>query len=54
MCLPSEQSRQEAKDRGQSRRKPNVTDSLCRKSKLADTYVHKKLGKGKEADKVHF
>ena len=39
--LPAEtqQSRQEARDRGQSRRKPNMTDSLCRKSKLADSFI---------------
>ena len=35
----AQQSRQEARDRGQSRRKPNVTDSLCRKGKLADSFI---------------
>ena len=35
----AQQSRQEARDRGQSRRKPNMTDSLCRKRKLADSFI---------------
>ena len=34
-----QQSRQEARDRGQPRRKPNMMDSLCRKHKLADLFV---------------
>ena len=33
------QSQQEARDRGQSRRKPNMTDSLCRKRKLAGSFI---------------
>ena len=32
----AQQSRQEARDRGQHRRISNMTDSLCRKQKLAD------------------
>ena len=35
----AQQSRQEARDPGHSRRKPNMTDSLCRKLKLADLYI---------------
>ena len=35
----AQQSRQKARDRGQSRRKPDVTDSLCRKRKLADSFI---------------
>ena len=35
----AQQSRQEARDRGQSRQKPNMTDSLCRKRKLADSFI---------------
>ena len=35
----AQQSRQEARDRGQSRRKPNMTDSLYRKRKLADSFI---------------
>ena len=35
----AQKSRQEARDRGQSRRKPNMTDSLCRKRKLADSSI---------------
>ena len=35
----AQQCRQEARDRGQSRRKPNMTDSLCRKRKLADSFI---------------
>ena len=35
----AQQSRQEARDRGQSRWKPNMTDSLCRKRKLADSFI---------------
>ena len=35
----AQQSRQEARDRKKSRRKPNMTDSLCRKRKLADSFV---------------
>ena len=35
----AQQSRQEARDRGQSRGKPNMTDSLCRKRKLADSFI---------------
>ena len=35
----AQQSRQEARDRGQSRRKPNMTDGLCRKRKLADSFI---------------
>ena len=30
---------QEARDHGQSQWKPNMTDSLCRKRKLADTFI---------------
>ena len=32
-------ARQEAGDHGQSRRKPNKTDSFCRKRKLADSFI---------------
>ena len=35
----AQQSQQEARDRGQSRRKPNTTDSLCRKRKLAVSFI---------------
>ena len=35
----AQQSWQETRDRGQSRPKPNMTDSLCRKRKLADSYI---------------
>ena len=35
----AQQSLQEARDRGQSRRKPNMTGSLCRKRKLADSFI---------------
>ena len=35
----AQQSRQEARDRGQSRRKQNMTVSLCKKRKLADSFV---------------
>ena len=35
----AQQSRQEARDHGQSRRKPNTTDRLCRKRKLANSFV---------------
>ena len=35
----AQQSRQEARDRGQSRWKPNMTDSLCRMRKLADSLI---------------
>ena len=35
----AQKSRQEARDRGQSRWKPNMTDSLCRKRKLADSFT---------------
>ena len=35
----AQQSRQEARDRQQSRRKPNMTDSLCRERKLADSFI---------------
>ena len=35
----AQQSRQEARDRGLSQRKPNMTDSLCRKRKLADSFI---------------
>ena len=35
----AQQSRQEARDRGQYRPKPNMTDSLCRKRKLADSFI---------------
>ena len=35
----AQKPRQEARDRGQSRRKPNMTDSLCRKPKLADLFI---------------
>ena len=34
-----QQSQQEARDHGQSRRKPNMTDSLCRKRKLGDSFI---------------
>ena len=34
-----QQSRQEARDRGQSWQKPNMTDSPCRKQKLADSFI---------------
>ena len=34
-----QQSRHEARDHGQSRRKPNMMDSLCRKRKLADSFI---------------
>ena len=30
---------QEARDHGQSLRKPNMTESLCRKQKLADSFI---------------
>ena len=36
---PAQQSRQEARDPGQSWWKPNMTDSLCRKRKLADSFI---------------
>ena len=35
----AQQSWQEARDRGQSRQKPNMTESLCRKQKLADSFI---------------
>ena len=35
----AQQSRQEARDRGHSRRKPYMTDILCRKRKLADSFI---------------
>ena len=35
----AQQSQQEARDHGQSRWKPNLTDSLCRKRKLADSFI---------------
>ena len=35
----AQQSQQEARDCGQSRGKPNMTDSLCRKWKLADSFI---------------
>ena len=35
----AQQSRQEARDHGQSQWKPNMTDSLCRKRKLADSFI---------------
>ena len=35
----AQQPRQEARDRGQSRRKPDMTDSFCRKRKLADSFI---------------
>ena len=35
----AQQSRQEARNHGQSRRTPNMTDSLCRKRKLADSFI---------------
>ena len=34
-----QQSRQEARDRGQSPWMSNMTDSLCRKQKLADSFI---------------
>ena len=34
-----QQSRQEARDRGQSPLKPNMMDSLCRKRKLANSFI---------------
>ena len=35
----AQQSRQEARNQGQSRGKPNMMDSLCRKRKLADSFI---------------
>ena len=35
----AQRSQQEVRDCGQSRRKPNMKDSLCRKSKLADSFI---------------
>ena len=35
----AQQSRQKARGRGQSGRQPNMTDSLCRKQKLADLFI---------------
>ena len=35
----AQQSRQEARDHGQSLWKPNMTDSLCSKHKLADSFI---------------
>ena len=35
----AQQSLQEARDHEQSRRKPNMTDSLCRKRKFADSFI---------------
>ena len=35
----AQQSRQGTRERGQSRRKPDMTDSLCRKRKLADWFI---------------
>ena len=35
----AQQCRQEARDHVQSRRKPNMTDSLWRKRKLADSFI---------------
>ena len=35
----AQQSWQEARECGQSQRKPNMTDSLCRKRKLADSFI---------------
>ena len=34
----AQQSQQEARD-GQSRQKPKMMDSLCRKQKLADSFI---------------
>ena len=36
---PAQQSRQEARDHGHSGRKPNMTDSLCWKQKLGDSFI---------------
>ena len=35
----AQQSQQETRDGGQSQRKPNMTDSLCRKHELADSFI---------------
>ena len=35
----AQQSQQEARDHGQSQQKPNMMDSLCRKRKLADSFI---------------
>ena len=35
----AQQSQQEASDPGQSRQKPNMMGSLCRKRKLADLFI---------------
>ena len=35
----AQQSRQEARDHGQSRGKSDMTDRLCRKRKLADSFI---------------
>ena len=35
----AQQPRQEVRDHGQSRWKPNMTDSLCRKRKLVDSFI---------------
>ena len=35
----AQQSQQEARDRGHLPRKPDMTDSLCRKHKLADLFI---------------
>ena len=35
----AQESLQEARDCGQSRQKPNMADSLCRKKKLADSFI---------------
>ena len=48
----AQQSRQEARDRGQSRRKPNMTDSLCKKRKLADSFLPCGEGTLFELDKI--
>ena len=40
----AQKSWQEAWDRWQSRQKPNMTDSLCRKRKLADSFIPCDIG----------
>ena len=46
-----QQGRQEARDHGQSQRRPNMTDSLCRKQKLSDSFIPCVEG---QCELVHF
>ena len=41
----AQQSQQEARDREQSPQKPNITDSLCRKRKLVDSFIPREEAK---------